>query len=182
MFKFKITLSDDDYLLFNQYHLLNSPSGKKYFMTIKFIVPFVFFMFIVIFCIAGSEFGLILFESILMTIMSICWIVFSKRLILKSMKKKITKMKKEGKLPYSSEAILTFDDEKIHEITPDSESVTNYSLIEKIVETEKAIYIHINTVQAFILPVTAFTGEMERLKFLEFINSKVDVPNDNKQA
>jgi hypothetical protein len=31
MFEFKITLSDDDYLLFNQYHLLNSLSGKKIF-------------------------------------------------------------------------------------------------------------------------------------------------------
>jgi hypothetical protein len=29
MFEFKITLDDEDYLLFNQYHLLNSPTGKK---------------------------------------------------------------------------------------------------------------------------------------------------------
>jgi hypothetical protein len=182
MFKFKITLSDDDYLLFNQYHLLNSPSGKKYFTTIKFIVPFICFMFLVIFYIAGSDFELILFESILMTIMSICWIGFNKRLIIKSMNKKITKMKKEGKLPYSNEAILTFDNENIHEITPNSESVTNYSLIEKIIKTEKAIYIHINTVQAFILPVTAFSDEMEKQNFLEFINRKVDILSDTKQV
>lgn len=182
MFEFKITLNDDDYLLFNQYHLLNSPSGKKSLMSFRFIIPFICFMFIVIFCIAGSDFELILIESILMTIISIFWIGFSKKKILKSMNRRITKIKKEGRLPYSNEAILKFDDEKIHEITPNTENVTKYSLIEKIAVTEKAIYIYFSSVQAFILPVTAFSGEMEKLKFLEFINMKVDILKDTKQA
>jgi hypothetical protein len=182
MFEFKITLNDDDYILFNQYHLLNSPSGKKSLMSLRFIIPFICFMFITIFCIAGSDFELILIESILMTIISIFGIGFSKKKILKSMNKRIIKLKKEGRLPYSNEAILKFDDEKIHEITPDTENVTKYSLIEKIAVTENVIYIYISSLQAFILPVTAFSGEMEKLKFLEFMNMKVDILKSTKQA
>ncbi|WP_313076073.1 YcxB family protein [Lacrimispora sp.] len=182
MFEFKITLSDDDYLLFNQYHLLNSLSGKKYLMSIKFVCPLICFMFIVILYIAGSDFKLILSETIFMTIISIFWIIFSKRKILKSMNKRITKMKKEGRLPYSNQAILKFDDEKIHEITPNTENVTKYSLIEKIAVTEKAIYIYFSSLQAFILPVTAFSKEIERLEFLEFINKKVDILKDTRQS
>ncbi len=30
MFEFNITLDDNDYLLFNQYHLFNSRNGKKF--------------------------------------------------------------------------------------------------------------------------------------------------------
>ena len=93
----------------------------------------------------------------------------------------IIKMKKEGRLPYSNEAILKFDDEKIHEIAPNTENITKYSLIEKIAVTEKAIYIYISSVQAYILPVTAFSAEIEKLKFLEFINMKVDILRDTKK-
>lgn len=180
MFEFKTTLDDEDYLLFNQYHLLNSPLGKKSFMAFRFIIPFICFMFVVIFCIAGSDLQLILIEAIFLTISSILWVGCSKKMILKSMKNRIKKMKKEGRLPYNNEGILKFDDESIHEITPNTESKTNYSLIEKIAVTEKAIYIYFSSVQAYILPVTAFSEEMEKLKFLEFINSKVDILQDTK--
>lgn len=180
MFEFKITLDDDDFLLFNQYHLLNSPSGKKYLMAYRLIILFICLMVIVIFSIAGADFELILIEAILMTIFSVLWIGLSKKKILKSMKKRILKIKKEGRLPYSNEAILKFDDEKIHEITPNTENITKYSLIEKIAVTEKAIYIYFSSIQAYILPATAFSEEIEKLKFLEFIDTKVGILGDTK--
>ncbi|WP_024294466.1 YcxB family protein [Lacrimispora indolis] len=172
MFEFNIFLDDNDYLLFNQYHLLNSPSGKKSLMSFRLIIPFLCFMVLVIFCIAGSDFELILIEAIMMTVFSILWIGYSKKIILKSMNNRVIQMKKEGRLPYSNEAILKFDNEKIHEITPNTENVIKYSLIEKVAITEKAIYIYFSSVQAYILPVTAFSEEMEKLKFLEFIKEK----------
>ncbi len=175
MFEFKITLDDNDYLLFNQYHLFNSPIGKKTLMSFRFIVPLICFMFVVIFYIADSDPQLILIEAILMTIISILWIVYIKKIFLNTMKKSIKKMKKDGRLPYSNEAILKFDEESIHEITPNTENKTKYSLIEKIAVTEKAIYIYFSSLQAYILPVTAFSEEMEKQEFLEFINRKADI-------
>lgn len=174
MFEFKITLDDDDYLLFNQYHLLNSSIGKKTLMSFRIIIPFICFMIVVIFCIAGSSIQLILFESIVMTIFSVYWIAYSRKKIQKSMEKRIKKMKKEGRLPYSKEAIIKFDDKSIHEITPSTETKTLFSLIEKIAVTEKAIYIYFSSVQAYILPISVFSDEMKKQKFLEFINLKAD--------
>jgi AMMECR1 domain-containing protein len=55
-----------------------------------------------------------------------------------------------------------------------------YTLIEKIAVTEKAIYIYFSSVQAYILPVTAFAEEKSKLEFLEFINSKVNILRDAK--
>ena len=169
MFEFKVSLDDVDYLRFNQYHLLNSPIGKKYLMSFRFIVPLICYVVFVIFFIKDSDFQILL---IIMTVISILWVSFSKIIILKFMTIGIKKMKKEGRLPYSNEAILKFDDEYIHETTPNTENKTKYSLIEKIAVTEKAIYIYFSSVQAYILPVNAFSEEMERLKFLEFINLK----------
>ena len=51
------------------------------------------------------------------------------------MKKSIKKMKRDGRLPYSNEAVLKFDEESIYEITPNTENKTKYSLIEKIAVT-----------------------------------------------
>ena len=90
-------------------------------------------------------------------------------------------MKKTGRLPYSGEATLKFGEENIHEVTLDTDNKTSYSLIEKVAVTEKAVYIYFSTVQAFILPVTAFPSEMEKQKFLEFINSKVDILKEKKE-
>ncbi|NCC87003.1 MAG: YcxB family protein [Clostridia bacterium] len=180
MFEFKITLNDDDYILFNQYHLLNSPSGKKSFMFFKILFPLICFMYLLILFGATSDFELSLILTIPMIISSILWIVYSKKNFLKPIKKRIKKMKKEGNLPYNKESILTFDDEFMHEITPSTETKTNYSLIEKIAVTEKAIYIYLNSISAYIIPTTTFSEETEKLKFLEFINSKTNILKNTK--
>lgn len=63
---------------------------------------------------------------------------------------------------------MKFDDESIHEISLNTESKTKYLLVEKIAVTEKAIYIYFSSVQAYIIPVTAFLEDAEKQKFLEF--------------
>lgn len=178
MFEFKITLDDNDYLLFNQYFLLNSKIGKKTLMYYRLCVPFLSFIFIVLLYIVGTDSKLILTETIVLTILSIFMISYSKKIILRSVKNRMKNMKKEGRLPYGYEATIKFDDENIYEITPNTESKTKYSFVEKVAVTEKAIYIYINSIQAYILPVNVFTDEMEKSKFLEFINLKIGLLND----
>jgi hypothetical protein len=78
MFEFKITLNDDDYLLFNQYHLLNSPTGKRSLMNFKIIIPFICLMFAVVIFIVNHDFKLLLIEAIVLTTLSILWACYSK--------------------------------------------------------------------------------------------------------
>ncbi len=171
MFEFKITLDDDDFLLFNQYNLFNSTIGKKNLMVFRLIIPFIALMFAVVIFLVTLDFQLFLIEAIVMTILSILWIGFSKKMLLISLNKNIKKMKKEGKLLYTNEAVIKFDDEIIHEISPNTELKLKYQMVEKIAVTEKAIYIYFGS-QAFVLPVTAFSDDTQKQKFLEFINSK----------
>lgn len=183
MYKYNITLNDDDYLQFNQYSLLNSRSGKRVLMRYRLLAPLLYFSIIVI-TLTDADFYTILSETITMAILSIIWIVVCKRVLLLSSKMSIKRKRKEGELPYNREAKLIFDDEYIYDITPDSETRRKYSSIEKVCEAEKAIYIYINSSRGYILPLTAFSEEAEKQKFLQFLNLKVytsKTQNEHKQ-
>ena len=174
MYEFKVTLDDEDYILFNQYHLLNSSAGKKSLLFHRLTFPAISLLAIVIFILAEADQQLILSEAIMLIIVSVFFIIFSKKRILRSMKKRIIKMKKDGRLPYHDEAVFKFDEENMYEIASMSENVTNYALIEKIAITDGAIYIYINSLSAYIIPVSVFATEAEKSEFLEFISSKVN--------
>jgi len=109
-----------------------------------------------------------------MLILSVLWIIFSKNILIKSLEKNLKKLKKEGKLPYIKESEVKLDDEGIHINSSDTESKIKYSMVEKIVEAEKAIYIYIASIQAIIIPVNIFLDDMEKAKFLEFIHIKAN--------
>ncbi len=175
MFHFKFKLNDEDYLLFNQYHLLNSDTGKKSLTTFRLIAPILGLFVVIIFFIAGSEPGLIVVEAIFMAALSILWVVLSKTIMFRSLKKHIKKLKAKGRLPYSNEVEIQFNDENIHEITPNTENKTAYVLVEKIGLTENAIYIYFSAVQAYIVPLSVFKDEEEKHNFLNYIHLKTNI-------
>ncbi len=172
MFEYKITLGEDDYIRFNEFHMLNSPSGKKTLMACRLIGPLMCIMVLIVLIIANADILLFLLEAALMTVIAVFWIIFSNRIFFGSLRKRIIKLKKEGKLPYHPESILRFDDEYIHMITPDTENKIKYTMIEKIAATEKAIYIYLNSMMASIIPTTVFSDDAEKQRFLEYIKSK----------
>lgn len=172
MYEFKIALNDDDFILFNQYHILNSPLGKRALMSYRLLFPLIGIISIFIFYLAKPDIQLVVAETITLAIFSVIWIVFSKKRILRNVVRNIRKTKKDGRLPYVPESLLKFDDDGIHEIAPDNENRTKYSLVEKIILHDKAIYIYFSSSQAYIVPMTAFSEETERNRFLEFIHMK----------
>ncbi|NLX68686.1 MAG: hypothetical protein GXZ12_04515 [Clostridiaceae bacterium] len=142
MFEFKINLSYDDYILFNNYSFLNSPSGKRLLMINKMMIPIFCFLCVVVLIAFNLDVLLILIEAIVLTILSILWIFFDKKIFLRILDKNLRKTEKEGRLSFEGEAVLKFDDESIHVISPNSESKTKYSLVEKVAVSEKAIYLY----------------------------------------
>ncbi len=173
MIKIEYNLEYSDYLLFNEYHLFNSASGKSSLAAFKCMLPFIAFMCIFIFLIARADPLLILIETIAFFIASILWIVFSKKLILYIMKKNIKKLSEQGKLPFSKEGVLIFDHDFINDIGMLTETKTRYSSIEKFCITEKAFYIYFSATQAFIVPTSVFSTDSAKQSFINFINEKI---------
>lgn len=182
MFEFKVVLNENDYLLFNQYHMLNSRHGKNLVLIYRLLVPVVSLLTVVTLYILDQDLQAALFTAFFMTILSVLGVVFAKKAIIMIMKTGITKLKKDGMLPYSKLATLKFSDDLIHEISPDSEHKIKYSLIEKVAVTESAIYIYFGAVQAYVLPMSTFSTEEEKRDFLAFINLKADISRSNKLA
>lgn len=172
-FKFDYKISEEEYLAFNNYFMLNSPIGKKALLMTRLSGVTIAILAVVIFFIAGAETGLILTEAVLLAVFCIIWIIRSKHIMLKNNAKSIKKLKESGKLVYAESGTLIFDDTSILEISKDSQMKTNYSLLERVDIAEDAIYIFFSAAQAYILPFESFKDEDEKAEFIEFINKKV---------
>lgn len=102
MFEFNIKLDEDDYLELNLYHMLNNSIVRKLLIISRFIIPIIFFILLVKTYIEGTYFQIIIIEGILFTIISILWICFSNKVLLKSLKKKSEKEYKKIKEKWST--------------------------------------------------------------------------------
>ena len=172
MFKFSFTLNDDDYFEANKYHFLNSSAGKKAIWLLRLLMPIAFALGILISCREISSFGRII-TTIAWIIASVLWVIFAKSIVLKNLRKNIGKLKKDGKLPYNKETSILFDNESIIANTSESETKSNYQVIERVVENEKAVYIYVNSMQVYMIPLSAFADDEERKCFIAFIKNKI---------
>ena len=74
---------------------------------------------------------------------------------------------------YSPVSEIEFYDESFVEITPDSKTEQKYSAIERVsVITDKVVYIHVNNVMSYILPLSCFESKEQYNNFLDFVRSK----------
>ena len=104
---------------------------------------------------------LVLFELLLNPLL--CWIL----------KSNIKSLKSKGKMGYSPVSEIEFYDESFVEITPDNKTEQKYSAIERVsVITDKVVYIHVNNVMSYILPLSCFESKEQYNNFLDFMRSK----------
>lgn len=172
-FKFDICLTEQDYLDYNTFWNLKSPYGKKSMISIRI-------MFAVIF-------GLMIFATLLEEGFSFeTWISISFYLILlvifqaafnkmftAFLKGHLKMLKKKGKMGYSPSATITFLEETFFEETPENKTEAKYSSIERISFVgDKVIYIHVNNLLAYILPLSCFDSKDKYEEFVEFLKTK----------
>ena len=74
---------------------------------------------------------------------------------------------------YSPASEIEFYDESFVEITPDNKTEQKYSAIERVsVITDNVVYIHVNNVMSYILPLSCFESREQYNNFLDFVRSK----------
>ena len=112
-----------------------------------------------------------------MGIIDIIWLLLSDKIYFRYLKKGITKLKKDGNLPYDKSGELIFDSDGITDISETSVLKTGHSSIEKIIITEKTIYLYTSAVNAYIINSDFFKDENEKSAFVDYITTKA--PNAN---
>lgn len=175
MFEFQYTLDDEDYLEFNKYHLLNSPAGKRNIRILRMLLPAMLaIMLLVIAMQSNADWMELLGVMTFFFIVSVIWIVTAQKTMLRSMRKSIHKLKKDGKLPYSKQTAIRFEDDAFHETTEDTETKTAYRKLENIAVSDHAIYAYTSAMQAYIIPLRVFESDAQRTAFMQFLNAKKD--------
>lgn len=174
MFEFHYTLQDEDFILFNQHHAKSSKQGKKALLMGKIVVLIVCFSLMILFNVLDLNQWITGVMTIYLGAFSLIWLFFSERFVMRTIRKNVLKLKKMGRLPYHSDVTLAFDEEGLIERTAQTESKTNYGVLERVDQSDKAIYIYTSTVTAYMLPKSVFVNPYQEAEFLGFLQEKID--------
>ena len=172
-FKFNIHVTEKDYLDYNNFWQFQSPYGKKQIISLRVIFALLFGI-AALATLIGGDFTIdsIIEATIFMVAMAIFQFILPAFLAW-SVKRQIKVLKKKGKMAYTPEATIEFYEEYFIEKTSERKTETKYTTIERIsIVRDKAIYLHVNNVMAYIIPIKSFTSNEQFESFLTFIQSK----------
>ena len=162
LFQFQIHVSEQDYIDYNAFHMFRSPYGRKVMRGLRIFSAVAFGGIALLYLVValagnGGWFGTALFLTMLV-VFEVSLVPFMRA----SMKSNLKRMKKTGKMPYSPSAELVFCEEYFMETTEFNQTKLQYSAIERIsIVDQKAIYIHVNNVAAYLLPFAAIASAEE---------------------
>lgn len=173
LFRFHVSLSAKDYYEFNKFHMTKSHYGKK---TIAFsrILIAVIMLAVILILLIGERFSAESFIYVIplfvaFCVVELCIVPFSCLML----KIQLKLMKKTGKMPYSSSSVVEFFDDKFVETTVNNKTEYTYSAIERIcIIKDKIIYVYINNIMAYLIPICSFESQEQYNSFLEFIKIK----------
>jgi len=159
--KINFKISRDDYIAFNMAHVKSSRSTKSLIIAIRLLVPALLFFY-------ALYIGKItdpLYMGVFV-IVSVPWAILSPRIIWINMVKQINKILDEGQVgDLFSQRSLDFNEDHILESTDQTTSTYMWSAIVDVRETERALYLYTNEVQAIILPKSEIKS-MDKIKKL----------------
>ena len=165
-------MTEQDYLNFNVFVAFKTPHGKKQMVGTRLLIAMIYCVPALFLLILG-RFSVvsIVFAALLMAGFIYNQLMFNRRMA-RSVTKYIEKLKTQGKLPYSPFSTVEFTEDGIVENEENSRTEYRYSVIERISITGDAVYIHLDTVRAIILPFSCFEAREQYEAFLGFISTK----------
>lgn len=175
-FRLNINVTEQDYLDYNYFWLLKSHYGKKQLMSTRIMLAVILGLAAVaIVLITGFNSASAFSIGLLMV-----WLVIMELLLPKftasQTKATIKRLKKKGKMAYSPKAVMEFYEDYFTEDCEIAKTEQKYRAIERVSIVEnKVVYIHVNNLNAYIVPLSAFESEAECREFLDFIKTKAPV-------
>lgn len=147
----KYSLTEEDYLTFNLFHIKNSKTAKRSLDIQRFLTPVIFIALSYIL----SKLGNLSFLGLLISflIVSILWIIFYPKYFYSYVSRHTKKMIKEGKNDgLLGEHRMVLSEEGIVDSTSNGETKVAWSGIKAFKEDKHNIYLYNSAVSAYILP------------------------------
>ncbi len=172
-FRFYINLTDEDYFDYNLFWSTRSHYGKKQMKSIQVLLVIVVALFAVLRgVIDGFTFAFLL-SLIPLAILAVLFLALFQYLFKMFLKSSLKGMRKRGKMAYSPHSVIEFYEERLIETTPDQKMEVKYTVIERVsIVKDKTVYIHVNNITSYILPMTCFESQEQYSDFLSFLQTK----------
>ena len=172
-YSFEVKLGEQDYYEFNKFWMLRSHYGKKSVRSMRVMLAVVtlafalFSLYTVDFTAEG--FLTLIPYGILMLLGQLVLNPFF-ALVLKG---NLKRMRKSGKMPYSAVSQLSFFEDHFEESAEEGKTEHPYTALERISAVEgKMLYLHLNNVQAYLVPYSVFENHAQYVEFLSFLVQK----------
>ena len=173
MFKFNTATTEEDYLIFNLFHLKKSAYGRKLWIAFR-LLPLFFFLVLAFTTYLESGLTFDCFANIILLFV-ICGVfeLLTPALIKIVTKCHIRSLKKKGKPGYSETSVLEFCEDKFSEKSPERYAEHLYKDIERVyVYGAGYVYIYVNAQMAYVMSFDCFDSETQRSEFLTFLETK----------
>jgi hypothetical protein len=172
-FHFDVRLTEQDYLDYNIFWALKSPYGKKQTKQIRWLFAITCVFILALTWLGDGTLTDKIIETVSISIIFILLQLLFNKFYGWLLKGHIKSLKKTGKMGYSPISTIEFFEESLIETTPDNKTETKYSAVERVFIVEnKVIYMSINNVMAYILPMASFQSKEEYQNFIGFLTEK----------
>lgn len=172
-FQFHINLTDRDYLNYNIFWMTKSPYGKKQMMKFRIVITVCFALLCLLSLYVGKFSGKAFIGIIPYLILLGLFQLLLKPSFVRSFKASMKSLKKQGKMAYSPKSEIEFFEDSFTETTPENRTEQTYASVERIsVIKNEVIYIHVNNVMSYLLPLSCFESEEQYNEFMKFLQSK----------
>lgn len=173
---FEYSLTKQDYIDFNLFHMTYSDSMRRSISIQRFILP-IGIIIILPFLLASLTRIPLWYWLIVCVCMSLFWIASYPKYLGRSVSKRISKMLNEGE--NEGKGILgkhsfSLSEDGIVDTSEHSELRTKLNAIENVVESKDHIFIYISAISAFIIPTRIFAGEDHKEEFLKKVREMAE--------
>lgn len=173
LFKFDINLSEQDYIEFNKFQMTKSYYGKKQIKTFRMFIITIYLISSVLLLLDGGFNSENLFSLIPLLILFVIFYFGIIPFFTLGIKSSLKLFKKSGKLAYSPKSVVEFYEDSFCETTEINKTEQKYSSIERVsVLSGKMIYIHINHMMAYLIPISCFDSAEHYGEFMGFLKTK----------
>lgn len=172
MFQWTYELSENDYYEFNRFHMYHAPMSKKTVWVGRFLPPACYMLIAFVFFRATHSWTYVYTFGVV----SIAFVLFYRQICDASLRRRLKRIKKHGKLPFESRVSLEATDDHIVERADSGEKKTCLAQCEYVLAGHSAVYVYNSALSAYIIPNRVFRDEDEKNRFIRFIESKIDKP------
>lgn len=172
-FQLDITLTEQDYLAYNCFHSLESRTGKKLLRNSRLLFIAIIAVFGVLYVSMSGWTPSTVLYIIVLSILSLVYLVFFKKTLQFSVKAQIKKLKKVGKLPFDPVSKFEFYEDRLVEICPSKRTEQSYDTLARVcIVPDRFILLYTSTVGAYTLPISQVTQQVDLEAFLRFLSEK----------